>query len=232
MLKVFLFIAFFAVSSSAFPCNENFEKALSFNLPDYVTDSDLKFIRKYFLNEQDVRTNRIISFDEDGSFDAPWALFDDGPPYYDGDKFIVESDNFHLAIREDSLVLNESGTGNRFWAKLQDPDNSHLYIWFETRNKNNNNNRSRVLYGSEGYKFVMGHFADKVKCVLGEWVFGDNLEQFNFKTLNSLVPLENAAQNTWSGQQARKYGFTEVSIISTKGVRAFYSSVQVKFCKP
>ncbi|MBL7664404.1 MAG: hypothetical protein JNM93_04680 [Bacteriovoracaceae bacterium] len=231
MKYVLLIYIIFAISFKSEACNEFFNKLSIKEFPDYVTESDKKFIQKIFENEDGIENERIISFKEDGSFDPPWCLEDDGPPYYDGDKFTISSENIYLAIREDSIVINEKGSAFRIWANLKNSSDDNLYLWFETK-VIQTGARSKFLRGTEAYDFVIGHFNSKIKCVLGDWVFGDNLKTFNSKTSNLNISMEEAAISTWSGANASRYGFTEVIIEKVEGVRGAFSSVSVKFCRP
>ncbi len=65
--------------------------------------------------------------------------------------------------------------------------------------------RSRVLYD-----LMMQHFGAAVKSISGFWTFGTNLAEFNRLTgLGQSV--EKAATGTWSGIQARRFGFVNAT---------------------
>jgi len=100
---------------------------------------------------------------------------------------------------------------------------------------------------------IMKHFGDKVKAIEAEWTtaFGSdhsNLDLFNdaveaamnkadIAGLDEISPelLETAAWNTWTGKQAKKYGFTVIESIGTiasDDPNLLYREVNVRFRRP
>ena len=77
---------------------------------------------------------------------------------------------------------------------------------------------------------MMEHFEPrKVKAIDALWSGGKNRTEFNNLTANN-VSKEIAAANTWTGQQAARYGYkvTDVKAFGTKGR---FSRVDVIFEK-
>lgn len=101
--------------------------------------------------------------------------------------------------------------------------------------------------GEDQYRKVMEHFAGQFNRIQGHWgqPYSDNLDQANKLTASGLS-LEEAAKLTWSGRQAAKYGYTEVTVDyldladwtpgkgqkGTRGEPGDYDQVLVYFSKP
>lgn len=70
--------------------------------------------------------------------------------------------------------------------------------------------RRSSIRGSEAYAQMMTHFKPHgIYLISATWSYGTNNKRF-FELLDQGVPAEQAALQTWSGQQATKYGYTEV----------------------
>lgn len=67
-----------------------------------------------------------------------------------------------------------------------------------------------------------------MKAIQGNWTYGDNLAKFNELTANGATP-EAAAAQTLTGQRAKDYGFTQISLVSEpKGTVDHYTEVRIK----
>ena len=64
-----------------------------------------------------------------------------------------------------------------------------------------------------------------IKAIEGNWFYGDNLSAFR-KNLDRGMTPKAAAQGTWTGEMARRIGFTNVEIVRNSGV------VKVIFTRP
>ncbi len=90
--------------------------------------------------------------------------------------------------------------------------------------------------GQDLYDFMMSYLNDKdipVHEISGRWYTGEelgtNAQQF-FLNLEKGMSPENAALETWSGKQARRYGFDHAKILSVTGNRSM-GQVTVLFQK-
>jgi len=100
---------------------------------------------------------------------------------------------------------------------------------------------------------IMAHFGDRVQGIDAVWTVNygpdhSNLDQFNHAVATALGRtkprsaafidqdiIEAAAWNTWTGKQARQYGFTEIEFINTKpspSLDRLFDHVDVFFVKP
>ena len=96
------------------------------------------------------------------------------------------------------------------------------------------------LSGADQYQKILQHFDGKFDQIQGMWnkpigaaELSDNLQQFNQLTSgpNALLP-EQAALQTWSGQQAAAAGYTKVVVHKLSGTAGHYTHVTVRFKKP
>lgn len=73
------------------------------------------------------------------------------------------------------------------------------------------------LYGPRLFREMMEHFGPQnVEVIVGRWVDGTNLDNYNSAIKSGLKTTE-AAQQTWTGRQAALYGFNKVrSVIEEK----------------
>jgi hypothetical protein len=63
------------------------------------------------------------------------------------------------------------------------------------------------LQGHQLYREMIEYFGlSNIKTIQGKWVEGTNKDQF-LKNIKAGLSKSQAAMETWSGQQARKYGF-------------------------
>ena len=67
---------------------------------------------------------------------------------------------------------------------------------------------------------------ENIKAIEGNWLYGSNLEAFRKSMAAKLTP-EAAAQGTWTGEMARRHGFTKVEVIYDYG-----QQVKVIFTRP
>ena len=88
--------------------------------------------------------------------------------------------------------------------------------------------RGNILYK----KMIQFFDIRNISSIKGTWVDGTNYDHF-FKKIDQGYSKEDAAQSTWSGQQAKKYGF---SIVESVDIRlepmTGINSVTVIFRKP
>ncbi len=96
------------------------------------------------------------------------------------------------------------------------------------RTKLENGLRSTVLHGAAQFQRILQHFAGRFIAIRGNWVYGDNLRLFNASVKNGLS-LEQAALQTWTGQQALKAGYDRVEIIEAHGLPGLFNQVKVNF---
>ena len=92
--------------------------------------------------------------------------------------------------------------------------------------------RSSVVNGSTQFARILEHFAGKFSAIKGNWSYGSNLADVN-RLVGKGLSVEQAAKQTWTGQQAAKAGFTDVRVLeATKGANGEYTTVKVEFTKP
>jgi hypothetical protein len=65
--------------------------------------------------------------------------------------------------------------------------------------------------------------------IRGEWTFGDNLDVVNALTLGGRMPVQDAAQHTWSAARARERGLRTLVLLATAGTPGQYHSTDVLF---
>lgn len=96
------------------------------------------------------------------------------------------------------------------------------------------------LRGKEEFQKVLKHFEGRFDQIRGVWMepigraeLSDNLAEINRLTQgpNALAP-EEAARQTWSGQQAVAAGYSKVEIQELDGEPGHYTEVTVLFKKP
>jgi len=84
------------------------------------------------------------------------------------------------------------------------------------------------------FKQMMMHFGTNVFAIQGNWVSAasDNLLTINALTAGNASSIADAAKQTWTGQRAADYGYTQVEIIGTPvGTPGQYTKVHVLFKK-
>ncbi len=119
-----------------------------------------------------------------------------------------------------------------FFTSGQLESNGALRLYFKTRTRSTGR-ASKVLRGSEQFSEIFNHFGALVKKIIGEWVSGDNLEKFNQLTGAPLFLNEfDAALQTWTGKNAAKFRYTEVTVKILDGTPGHYKKVIVEFKKP
>lgn len=83
--------------------------------------------------------------------------------------------------------------------------------------------------GRQLFDLMMNYFKHEIEVIKGEWINGgDNIETFS-KLVASGMSYENAALGTWTGQQAKRHGFTEVEILEVSQVENDFLKVVVIF---
>lgn len=89
------------------------------------------------------------------------------------------------------------------------------------------------LNGAELYQQMVDHIGlDRIEEIAGYWVNGDNLRAFENNLKNGMSK-EEAALQTWSGQQALRFGFSEVIDVAHFLDRlGGESNVQLYFSRP
>lgn len=86
--------------------------------------------------------------------------------------------------------------------------------------------------GADLYQKAIEHFgAYNIQRISGLWDGGDNYEKF-VELKNKGYSDEDAALNTWSGQQAAKYGFIQIESIKYNKVKRRPQKVEVIFTRP
>lgn len=143
---------------------------------------------------------------------------------------IISDDSYSIFSgddEDDSKAFKVSGTlGNDGSLNLH----IRTRIWV---GRNRTQVRHRDLRGREQFEKIMEHFKGRVLTINAYWIYGDNLEDFNRLTgsPNNMDPKE-AAEHTWTGEQALAYGFTTVVLESLTGSPGHYTEVSLHFAKP
>jgi hypothetical protein len=88
----------------------------------------------------------------------------------------------------------------------------------------------RTVRGRMLFDLTMRHFGAAVNAVRGYWMDGTNFEQCN-KSIAAGLTVEAAAQATWTGQQAARYGFTRVDRKQLIGWSGGYGLIEVYFLR-
>lgn len=82
----------------------------------------------------------------------------------------------------------------------------------------------------EQFDLMMKHFGEeRVSGIKGQWEYGTNLEKVNELTENNEMSVEEAALETWTGQQASRWGFDQVEVIEKTGAPGEYEAIEVLF---
>lgn len=69
------------------------------------------------------------------------------------------------------------------------------------------------MNGQDLYKQMITHFgAQNIREIVGTWVEGTNYDQY-FSNLNKGLSVEDAVRRTWAGNQAERFGFSEVRFL-------------------
>jgi hypothetical protein len=98
---------------------------------------------------------------------------------------------------------------------------------FEIDTKLKKNGLRSIVRGKVLFDLMMKHY-DVVDAIVGIWANGTNLDAFNKYMLLGKTQIE-AASETWTGLQARRYGFTVISIDELVGNQNGYGWVRVYF---
>ena len=88
--------------------------------------------------------------------------------------------------------------------------------------------RSAVLRGEEQFDLIMRHFGGSATSVRGAWAYGTNLEKFNMLVREG-KSVQDAARGTWTGEQAARFGFTQVTVRAIEGPQGMHTAVSVLF---
>ncbi|MFF2396804.1 RHS repeat-associated core domain-containing protein [Nocardia sp. NPDC058114] len=123
---------------------------------------------------------------------------------------------------DNSYYISHDESGSGLHALLD--ENGTLTLMVE-----NHPELGSPLRGRQMFDEVMNHFGDRVQQVQGNWVYGDNLAKFN-SALENGATLNQAARETWTAQQAARYGFTRARIDqAVPELGGGYSSVSVTY---
>ena len=112
-------------------------------------------------------------------------------------------------------------------------------VWMSIKNEYpdptapNGVGKSAVLPGHQMFNEVLQHFNGQFGAVRAEWTpeLPANLNKFNQLTAQG-VPPEQAATQTWTGQQAARHGFTAAKIRNLDGTPGAHTKVEVTFYDP
>ena len=92
--------------------------------------------------------------------------------------------------------------------------------------------KSTLLKGSEQFKKILGFFSGQFSSIKGNWQFGSNLRTVNTLTAGSKMSVEEAAAQTWTGEQAAAAGYKKVTLLGPpEGTPGNYTTVKVLFEK-
>ena len=78
---------------------------------------------------------------------------------------------------------------------------------------------------------AIGERVQQLEQLEGSWIYGSNLEAFNQFTLQGYDKFASAFM-TWTGHQAKRYGYTGHPLVAPVGVAGNYHRVTVLFRKP
>ncbi len=85
--------------------------------------------------------------------------------------------------------------------------------------------------GTLFFDAMMEALGERVQQLEGYWIYGSNLEAFNQFTLQGYDKFASAFM-TWTGHQAKRYGYTGHPLVAPFGVAGNYHRVTVLFRKP
>src|SRR5579871_119786 len=92
--------------------------------------------------------------------------------------------------------------------------------------------RSKLLNGSEQFRKIVRFFSGQFSSIKGNWQFGDNLNTVNKLTAGGKMSVEEAAGQTWTGEQAAAAGYKKVTLLGPpEGTPGNYTTVKVLFEK-
>ncbi len=133
-------------------------------------------------------------------------------------------------------TLIDQSTADRYY--VRDLSNSRFkafavvgsdgFLEIDIRTKLEDGARSTSLRGSEQMRQILRHFAGRIRGIRGNWQYGDNLRVFNQATTAGMT-CEQAALQTWTGQQAQAAGFSCVGNVRAGGEPGVYTDVRVEF---
>lgn len=126
-----------------------------------------------------------------------------------------------ISASENSYSLSHRESGSGIIADLDERGNLTLMI---------ERQEGSPLSGSQMLANVMEHFGDRVQSIQGYWVYGDNLAGFN-KAVRAGQSLESAAAGTWTGRQAARYGFNNVTILVADAGESGFTRVSALFTR-
>ncbi|MCB9061802.1 MAG: hypothetical protein H6622_09795 [Halobacteriovoraceae bacterium] len=127
----------------------------------------------------------------------------------------------HPTIRLEAELWNDGGLEVTIIAKSLDGKNT----------------RSKTFFAKDQFKYMMQYFKGEVKYIIGFWqseILIDNLILFeNAYKLGKSI--EEAALETWTGKQAKKFGYGKVKVISIEEFEVktdkIFKKVYVQFHK-
>lgn len=132
-----------------------------------------------------------------------------------------------IEISENSFVYHDLGYDFHFLAEVRERTLALDVLLVDPDRK------IRSHYsGSNLYQKAMEHFGPlNIDVIEGLWQSGDNYEAFLENVARGLSP-EEAALHTWSGQQARLFGFSEVRKLDWNKLSKRPEKIVVEFVRP
>ena len=124
----------------------------------------------------------------------------------------------------------EIENGEKFFFRSEVQDDGGLELDIATRDPVTKQT-SHWLWAEELFDEMMHHFKETktpIKYIAGNWYDGTNLKLLNELTRGG-TPIEQAALNTWTGRQARRFGYNKVKVVTKKGAPGRWQMVVVEF---
>lgn len=83
--------------------------------------------------------------------------------------------------------------------------------------------------GYQAFDQMVSHYGSRIKAIAGDWTLHkDNFAEFKRNLDEGMTP-EDAARNTWTGRNAKRYGFTKVTILEPTEFSNYFFKVRVLF---
>lgn len=137
-----------------------------------------------------------------------------GPTLVQGDVYVEKGEEHIFYMEQD----NPSRDRPFHFKGVYDQANKSISLYINLVDRDNHV-RSQIP-GKKAYDEMMIHFADKdIRFIRGHWKSSDNASAYLYNKDELGMTPEEAALNTWSGQQAKKYGFENVRIVFDDTVR-------------
>jgi hypothetical protein len=148
----------------------------------------------------------------------------------------AEGGTAKIASPQKAEVIDSSIGGEMY--RVHDAANSKFYaqgrlgshgeLEIDLRTELQTGEKSAALKGREQFRNIVNFFRGGFSAIKGNWQFGTNLDKVNELTARG-IPLEEAAAQTWSAEQARGFGFEKVRILEAVGRPGNYTTVKVLF---